>query len=219
MDWFQSQYHMLWKKTKTPLVLVLPTLNEHLLNLFQSKLKLTRPVTIITPEVYSTYPCQLSLAAQVYFSYQTLEKISRAVGSRSAVLIGGTYSHSAYELLISEYLGVPLLSSTRNGSQFEEDKLFFQKASIPVPAFSLIPPKTPFEELIRITAQLLEKFDGEKSWVIKIRGEFRGRGLATFKLNPNRQPKGHSREKEGSKRALLLETLRTSLRLKLKVNF
>lgn len=118
MDWFQSQYHMLWKKTRTPLVLVLPTLNEHLLNLFQSKLKLTRPVTIITPEVYSAYPCQLSLAAQVYFSYQTLEKISRAITSKSAVLIGGTYSHSAYELLISEYLGVPLLNSIKNGSQF-----------------------------------------------------------------------------------------------------
>ena len=38
-------------------------------------------------------------------------------------------------------------------------------------------------------------------------------------MNPNKQPKGHGREKEGSKRALLLETLRTSLRLKLKVNF
>lgn len=68
MESLQAQYHCLWESSECPLILVLPSLNEILIKLIQSRLKLRRPVTIITPEIYSVFPPNLPLAAQVYFS-------------------------------------------------------------------------------------------------------------------------------------------------------
>jgi hypothetical protein len=49
MESLQAQYHCLWEASDYPLILVLPSLNETLLRLIQNRLKLNRPVTIITP--------------------------------------------------------------------------------------------------------------------------------------------------------------------------
>ena len=119
MDWFQTQYYTLWERTKIPLILVLPTINEHLLSMLQNKVKFVRPATIITPEIYETFPLNLSLAAQVYFSYETLGKITKAIAGRKAVLTGGPFSDSIYEQLISNFLNVPILRSIRKYSVFE----------------------------------------------------------------------------------------------------
>lgn len=113
MDWFQNQYHCLWERSSLPLILVLPTLNEPLLALLQTKIKLTRPATIITPEIYAVFPPNLSLAAQVFLSYETMAKIQKAVGSRRAVLLGGCYSEGSYENLISVHLNAPIMRSMR----------------------------------------------------------------------------------------------------------
>jgi hypothetical protein len=75
MESFEALYHALWLPTKLPLVLVLPTVNETLLKLLQNRIKIRRPVTIITPEVHELFPKNLPLAAQVAFSYETLRKI------------------------------------------------------------------------------------------------------------------------------------------------
>ena len=54
------------------------------------------------------------------------------------------------------------------------------------PQYRYIHPQSSSEELLEVLADLLEKQEGEKKWVIKIRGEFRGRGIATLKINLNK---------------------------------
>lgn len=49
MESFEAHYHSLWDSSPFPLILVLPTLNENILKLLQSRIKVTRSVTIITP--------------------------------------------------------------------------------------------------------------------------------------------------------------------------
>jgi hypothetical protein len=67
-------------------------------------------------------------------------------------------------------------------------------------------------------AELLEPHESERCLVVKINGEFRGRGIATLKINPAKSLKGGDRECKDKKKTLI-DALRSSLRLKLKVNF
>lgn len=84
------------------------------------------------------FPPNLSLAAQVYFSHETLMKIEKAVDGRRAVLIGSNFSDSLYELMISEYLNIPILGSIRSGNEAKESKLFFANADITTAPYCLV---------------------------------------------------------------------------------
>jgi hypothetical protein len=72
-------------------------------------------------------------------------------------------------------------------------------------------------KLLELFAGLLMGHECEKTWVLKIKGEFKGRGIATVKLNPSKCfRKGINSSQTIS---VLTESLRNTLRLKLKVNF
>ena len=72
MESFENLYPTVWEETDRHLILVLPTLNQHLFALLQNKLKSKRSLTIVCPEVHENFPANLPLAAHVYFSSETL---------------------------------------------------------------------------------------------------------------------------------------------------
>ena len=91
-------------------------------------------------------PDNLSLAAQVYFSQETLTKIKKAVNRRPAVIVGNRFSHSHYETLLSDCLDVPLLNGPSPSPQ--EERLFFKKTQIKTAKYALVPPGVSVDELL-----------------------------------------------------------------------
>jgi hypothetical protein len=121
-------------------------------------LRVTRPLTIICPEVHETFPNNLSLAAQVLFSYETLRRIERAIDGRVAVLVPGCdrgHSKMDYEMLLSEYLNVPLLCSLEMRNDRQEQKSFFLGAGFKDQPHCIIPPGTSSQDLLAAFAQLI----------------------------------------------------------------
>lgn len=57
----------------------------------------------------------------------------------------------------------------------------------------------------------------DKKWVIKLNGEFKGRGIATIKINPCKYFKKENTLPENGR--LLLEHLKSNFKLKVKLNF
>ena len=83
--------------------------------------------------------------------------------------------------------------------------------------YCVINKKTSIDGLLQQFATLLLKNIGDKCWVFKIKGQFRGRGIATFQFNTAKYI--NSENSVDKNKILLIEILRSTLRLKLKVNF
>jgi hypothetical protein len=163
----------MWKNSTKHLVLILPTLNENIIKALQARLRVTRPLTIICPEVHETFPNNLSLAAQVLFSYESLKRIERAIDGRVAVLVPGcdrSHSKMEHEMLLSEYLNVPLLCSLEMRNDRQQQKAFFVGTGFKSQPHCIIPPGTSPSGLLTAFSQLLLEFPEERKWLLKLEG-------------------------------------------------
>jgi hypothetical protein len=64
--------------------------------LLQARIQVKRSLTIICPEVHEIFPSNLSLAAQVFFSPETLYKIKNAISGKKTILIPGFYEDKSH---------------------------------------------------------------------------------------------------------------------------
>lgn len=122
----------------------------------------------------------MSLAGCLLFSYEALNKIRQLIKGKKAIIIPGKYSSPKYELLISEFLRTPLMTSLKPRRDLQFQKEIFSAAHLSVLPFISIRENTSIDEIIRNFAKLLLSHKEINKWVFKINGEFGGRGLATF---------------------------------------
>ena len=78
------------------MILVIPTINAKILELYQDKLKIKRSVTLICPEIHEIMPINMSLAGYLLFSYEALNKIKQLIAKKNAIIIPGRYSDPKY---------------------------------------------------------------------------------------------------------------------------
>lgn len=112
----------MWKESSKHMILVIPTINCEILQLYQEKLKIKRSITLICPEVHELFPANMSLAGCLLFSYEALNKIRQLIEGKKAVIIPGKFSSPKYELLVSEYLKAPLMTCLKPRKDFEFQK-------------------------------------------------------------------------------------------------
>jgi hypothetical protein len=124
----------------------------------------------------------MSLAGYLLFSYEALNKIKQLIAKRNAIIIPGKYSDPKYELLISEYLRAPLMTSLKPRRDLCFQKKLFSDSGLSVLPFISIEPKSPLDHIIENFSRLIFMNREISSWIFKINGEFGGRGLATFHI-------------------------------------
>jgi hypothetical protein len=113
MESFENMFTHMWKESSKHMILVIPTVNSEILQIYQEKLKIKRSVTLICPEVHELFPLNMSLSGCLLFSYEALNKIKHLIEGKNAIIIPGKYSSPKYELLISEFLRTPLMTSLK----------------------------------------------------------------------------------------------------------
>jgi hypothetical protein len=161
LESLENIYHAMWRNSSKHLVLVLPTLNENIVRMLQNRLRVSRSLTIICPELHEVFPNNLSLAAQVLFSYETLKRIEKAIDGRVAVLVPGcdrSHSKMEHEMLLSEYLNVPLLCSLQVPNDSPAQKAFFHRTGIAQQPHCIIPPGSTSQQLLGTFCELLAAF-------------------------------------------------------------
>ena len=74
----------------------------------------------------------MSLSGSLLFSYTALNRIKRIINGRNAIIIPGKYSDPKYELLISEFLRAPLMTSLKPKRNMEYQKQLFIDSKLQV---------------------------------------------------------------------------------------
>ncbi len=97
----------------------------------------------------------MSLAGCLLFSYDALNKIKQLIEGKNAVIIPGKFSSPKYELLISEFLKTPLMTSLKPRKDLESQKQIFSSANILILPYISIKPPTTINEIIHCFAKLI----------------------------------------------------------------
>lgn len=85
-----------------------------------------------------------------------------------------------YESYLSDLLNCPLLTTLSAPMKLGDIKELWNKYEIPTTNSVVIEPNTTFQNVIEILADLISDNLFTKIWVLKMNGEFNGRGIATF---------------------------------------
>jgi hypothetical protein len=168
MDSFESMFTHIWQESSKHMILVVPTINSEILQIYQEKLKIKRTVTIICPEVHPLFPVNMSLAANLLFSYEALNKIRKVIEGRKAIIVPGKYSDPKYELLISEFLRAPLMTSLKPQKTIDWQKEIFLSSRLSVLPYSKIPSNSEEGSIVEKFALLILKHREINNWVFKI---------------------------------------------------
>lgn len=137
------------------MILVIPTINSQILEIYQDKMKIKRSITLICPEFHELFPPNMSLAGSLLFSYDALNKIKQLIKGKNAVIIPGKFCQPKYQLLISEFLRAPLVTSLLPRRDLQFQKQIFCSASLSVLPYISIRPLTNVDEIIERFAKLI----------------------------------------------------------------
>jgi hypothetical protein len=190
MECYENMFYHMWKCTHKHFVLVLPAVNEVLLQALQERVKLSKNITIICPESHEQYPKWLPLSACLLYSKEALCKLKAVLEGKKGVIIPGRRSQNslAYEYYLSELLNCPIFS-TLDCPTLSDAKRMWTKHNIPTAAFRVLEPKSTIEAAIMQLAELMLEHHTTKTWMFKINGEFNGRGIATFNTHSSKKLK------------------------------
>lgn len=172
----------MWKSSNKQFILIIPAINQFLLELYQSKIKLNKNITLICPQSHGLYPKSLPLSACLLYSKDALHKIKKLLDGRKGIIIPGrqVINKHQYEEHLSDLLNCPLFSTLNLPGSIGANKDIWVKHDIPTAAYTIIQPQSSIQTTIEKFSQLICEHPKIKVWVLKINNEFNGRGIAKF---------------------------------------
>jgi hypothetical protein len=150
METFENLYFHIWRQNTSHTLLVLPAINENLLNIYKEKIKGCKNITIICPESHNLFPKTLPLSGCLFFSHDALCRVKELIVGKVAVIIPGRHygSNSHYEYALSDYLNVPLHCSLKIENKLCGVKRLFKGRNITTPEYKVITAKSCLDDLI-----------------------------------------------------------------------
>jgi hypothetical protein len=130
----------MWKCSNKHFILILPAINEVLLQLLQEKIKISKNITLICPESHQQYPKSLPLSACLLYCKEGLAKIKRILDGKKGVIIPGRCSHTSfiYEYYLSELLNCPIYSTLHAPTLFTEVKDIWNRHQVPTATYKVV---------------------------------------------------------------------------------
>lgn len=89
-------------------------------------------------------------------------------------------------MLLSDHLNIPLFCSLDINNDNRSQKGFFDSVGIDNPKHWIINPNSNYKDILLGFCELFAEHIEEKKWIIKLAGEFKGRGIATIKINSSK---------------------------------
>lgn len=131
----------MWKSSNKQFILIIPAINEFLLELYQSKIKLNKNITLICPESHELYPKSLPLSACLLYSKDALHKIRKILDGRKGIIIPGRQAsnrYHQYEHHLSDLLNCPLFCTLNVAGSVGANKDIWVKHEISTAAYTTI---------------------------------------------------------------------------------